>query len=81
MLMLETCLEWNNNINAIPMDFTVKIKQNEKVGKYMDLARELKRLWNMKVKWYQLLFAFGMVPKGLEKRLGELEIRWKNKII
>ena len=36
------------------MDFAVptiglKLKENEKMYKYQDLARELKKLWNMKV--------------------------------
>ena len=30
----------------------VKIKESEKVDKYWDLARELKRLWNMRWRWY-----------------------------
>ena len=35
--------------SAIPVNHKVKIKQNEKRDKYFDLARELKKLWNMKV--------------------------------
>ena len=27
----------------------MKTKENEKIEEYLDLARELKRLWNMKV--------------------------------
>ena len=34
---------------AVPVDFRVKIKEIEKRDKYLDLARELKMLWNMKV--------------------------------
>ena len=34
---------------ASPFDHRVKLKENEKKDKYLDLARELKNLWNMKV--------------------------------
>ena len=42
----------------------------------MDLARELRKLWNIKVKVVPIVIgAFGKVPKALENNLGELEIR------
>ena len=48
----------------------------------MDLAGELKRLWNMKVVVIQVAVgALGMVYKYLEKRLEELEIRGRIKNI
>ena len=34
---------------AASADHRVKLKENEKKDKYLDLARELKKLWNMKV--------------------------------
>ena len=35
---------------AVPADDRVKLKENEKKDKYLDLAREFKKkLWNMKV--------------------------------
>ena len=34
---------------AVPADHRIKLKESEKKGKYLDLARELKKLWNMKV--------------------------------
>ena len=34
---------------AVPADHRVKLKESEKRDKYLDLARELKKLWNMKV--------------------------------
>ena len=34
---------------AVPADHRIKLKENEKKDKYLDLARELKKLWNMKV--------------------------------
>ena len=35
---------------AVRTDHQVKLKESEKEDKYLDLARELKKLWNMKVK-------------------------------
>ena len=34
---------------AVPADHRVKLKESEKKDKYLDLTRELKELWNMKV--------------------------------
>ena len=34
---------------AVPADHIVKLKESEKRDKYLDLARELKKLRNMKV--------------------------------
>ena len=34
---------------AVPADHRVKLKECEKKDKYLDLARELKKLWNMQV--------------------------------
>ena len=34
---------------SAPADQRVKLKENEKKDKYPDLARELKKLWHMKV--------------------------------
>ena len=33
---------------ALPADHRVKIKENEKRDKYLDLAGELRKLWNIK---------------------------------
>ena len=54
----------------------VKLNENEKMDKYLDLARELKKLWNMKVKVIPIVVgALGTVPINLEKRLKDMEIR------
>ena len=43
--------------------------------KYLDLARELKKLWNMKVTIISsMISAFGTVTKGLLKGLKDLEV-------
>ena len=34
---------------AVPADHRVKLNESEKKDKKLDLARELKKLWNMKV--------------------------------
>ena len=34
---------------AVSADHRIKPKESEKIDKYLDLARELKKLWNMKV--------------------------------
>ena len=34
---------------AVPADHRIKLKECKKKDKYLDLARELKKLWNMKV--------------------------------
>ena len=34
---------------AVPADHRVKLKESKKKDMYLDLARELKKLWNMKV--------------------------------
>ena len=60
---------------AVPADHRVKLEKNEKKDKYHDLARELKKLRNMKVKIIPIVIgAFGAVTKGLLKGLNDLEI-------
>ena len=52
---------------AVPADHTMKLKEIEK-DKYMDLARELKKLWNMKVKVVTIVIsALETVPKDSGK--------------
>ena len=63
------------------MDFTVpskrcENKESEKIDKYLDLARELKRLLNMRMTVIPMIIgALGMVHKGLKKKQCEVEIR------
>ena len=46
----------------------MKIKENEKRDKYLDLARELKKVWNMIVMVISVVIhMLGTVPKGLEE--------------
>ena len=60
---------------AVPADHRIKLKECEKKDKYFDLARELKKLWNMQVTIIPIVIgAFGTVTKGLLKGLEDLEI-------
>ena len=53
----------------------VKLKESEKIDKYLDLARELKKLWNMKVTVIPILSgALGTTTKVLIQVLEHLEI-------
>ena len=58
---------------AVPTDHRIQLKEYEKRDKYLDLARELKKLWNMKVTIIPIVFgAFDTVTKGLLKSLEDL---------
>ena len=60
----------------VPGDHRVKLKENEKRNKYLNFARELKKLWNMKVTVIPIVIGvLGTVTKGLVKGLEDLEIR------
>ena len=51
---------------------------DEKLDKYLELTWELKRVGNMKVTVIPIIVgALVTIPKNLEKRLDELEIKWK----
>ena len=54
----------------------VKLKESEKKDKYLDLARELKKQWNVKVMVIPFVIgALGAVTKGLIQGLEYLVIR------
>ena len=60
---------------AAPADHRINLKEGEKKDKYLDLARELKKLWNMKVTIVPIVIgALGTVTKGLLKGLEDLEV-------
>ena len=72
--MWKTLEEYNDNdkkwickiVNfAVTADHRIKLKECEKKDKYLDLARELKKLSNMKVTIVPIVIgAFGTVTKG-----------------
>ena len=60
---------------AVPADHRINLKECKKKDKYLDLARELKKLWNMKVTIVPIVVgAFSTVTKGLLKGLEDLEV-------
>ena len=57
-------------------DHRVKLKESKGIDKYLDLAREHKKLWNMKVVVISVVIGMlGTIAKGLVKGLEDLEIR------
>ena len=60
---------------AIPYDTRVNPKEVEKMEKYQDLAREIKKLWGMRVTVIPIIIgALGTTPKKLKKRLEDIGI-------
>ena len=60
---------------AVPADHRINLKKSEKNDKYLDLARELKKLWNMKVTIVPIVIgALDTIIKGLLKGLEDLEV-------
>ena len=60
---------------AVLDDNRINLKESEKKDKYLDLARELKKLWNMKVTIVpNVIGALGTITKGLLKGPEDLEI-------
>ena len=60
---------------AVPADHRTNLKECEKKDKYFDLARVLKKLWNMKVTIVLIVIgAFGTITKESLKVLEDLEV-------
>ena len=60
----------------------VELKENKERDKYQDFARELKKLWNMKVTVIPTVVGvLGVVIKRLVQGLEDLEIRERVKAI
>ena len=60
---------------AVSADHRINLKESEKKNKYLDLGRELKKLWNMKVTIVSIVIgALGTITKGLLKGLEDLEV-------
>ena len=60
---------------AVLADHRINLKESEKKDKYLDLARELKKLWNMKVTIVPIVIGvLCTVTKGLLKGLEDLEV-------
>ena len=60
---------------GVPADHRINLKECEKKDKYFDLARELEKLWNMKVTIVLIVIgALCTVTKGLLKSLVDVEV-------
>ena len=56
-------------------DHRIKLKECAKKDKYLDLTKELKKLWNMRMTIIPIVIGgFGTVTKGLLKGLEDLEV-------
>ncbi len=67
---------------AVLADHRIKLKECEKMDKYLDLARELKKLWNVQVTIIPIVIgAFGTITKGLLKGLENLDVGGRVKTI
>ena len=61
---------------ALPADHKVKLKESEKKNKYLDLARELNKQWNMKVMMVTIVIStLCIVRKGFIMGLKDFEIK------
>ena len=59
----------------IPYDSRVNSKEIEKIEKYQDLAREIKKLWGMRVTVIPIVIGtLGTTPKKPKKRLEDIGI-------
>ena len=57
------------------MDHRINLKECEKNEEYLDLAKELKKLWNMKLTIVPIVIgALSTITKGLLKSLEDLEV-------
>ena len=60
---------------CVQVNHRVKIKENKKREKYLDLARGLRKLWNMQMMVIPIIIgALRVVAKTLESGLDEFEI-------
>ena len=67
---------------AVPGDTRVDQEEQEKVDKYQDLAREIKRLWKVEATVIPIINrALGTIPGGLQENLRTLEITMKVELI
>ena len=61
---------------AVAGDSRVDDKETEKIDKYQDLAREIRKLWKTDVKVVPIVVGgLGTIPKKLQKHLSNLGIQ------
>ena len=49
---------------VIPGDYKIKIKESEKIIRYLDFVRELKKLWNVSVRVNPIVIGIGRIFKN-----------------
>ena len=60
---------------AVPRDSRIEEKEKDKIEKYQDLRRELRKIWNVKVKIIPLVVGcLGAIPKQFGNRLKQIGI-------
>ena len=58
---------------AVPVDSRIEEKEKDKIEKYQDLGRELRKIWNGKVKIIPLVVgSLGAIPKQFGNRLKQI---------
>ena len=58
---------------AVPGDATVKLKEKEKIEKYQDLAKELRKLWKVKTRVVPIVIS-ALRTKGLVDHLESIGV-------
>ena len=69
-------LTWKIVDFAVPVDHRVKSKEREKKDRYLNITRELRKPWNMKVTFILIIIgAHAKVTKRLINGMEDLEIK------
>ena len=79
LILLQLIIKIKENMQncglCCPPDHRIRLKESEKKDKYLDIARESKKLWNMKVTMILIVIgAFDTVTNGLLKGLENSEV-------
>ena len=71
-----TTFMFHSFFNSLARSWYFFFFESEKIEKYQDLARELKKLWNMKVVIIPVIIGtLGTTPKNIRKRMDEIGIK------
>ena len=67
---------------AIPVDVNIRNKEQEKIVKYQDLAREIRKIWNVSTKVIPIVIgALGTVTDRLEQYLKDMGVTTRIELI
>ena len=76
LVLIDKKKRTHNLVDCAIQGDNMKMKESEKTNKYLNLAWELKRIWNMEVIVIPgVIGNLGIVTYDLEKKLRDLEIR------